>query len=639
MTQTSWGEIEDLLLAAVERTADDYERFVRRTCQDPILRDTITALRRGGSVPSGDGQTTLPLSDAAPALTSASRVGPYVVVHRLGRGGMGEVFLARDSRLDRAVALKCLLAAGAAPQDLRDRVVREARLAARINHPHVAAVHDVVEHDGRTFMVMEYVEGESLAAVLKREPLAEGRVVELGRQLAAALAAAHRVGIIHRDLKPANIQVTPDGSVKVLDFGIATAYAALASATTKTAAGVDTHAAPVHAGTPGYMSPEQMLGLALDERSDIFSLSVVLFEMATGRRPVESRDALDILLATIRVLPRVDGTGRHLSERLADVIATGLAADPSRRFQSAAEMGAALEAIGKPGAADARPGRRIAWPVAAIALVPALVWALGRISSAGYNTTLERAGAFASERPIDDVVWGAKSLVAPCVYAGLAIVFAWAVRFAVRLVALWTPAARRLAAFTRHARAAADRLAMYDPIVLAQGLASLGLLALAVAAWRFNRLMLAWGATISTGPTEAGRLWPLSPDNETERILYRFTLTVLLLLFAAGLARVIQLRRRLGTRRGAGSLGALIAVVVSLLLLIELPYRIFFHSTAMLVDFRGMRCYVIGDDHDGARSLLYCPDSKPPRNTIVDRRDPALRPSGSSESIFTPPVR
>jgi hypothetical protein len=637
MTQTSWGEIEDLLLAAVARPGDDYEQFVRCNCHDPILRDTITALFKGGSAASPAGHTTLPLRDEGPALTSASRVGPYVVLRRLGRGGMGEVFLAQDSRLDRAVALKCLVAAGAAPQDLRDRVVREARLAARINHPHVAAVHDVVEHDGRTFMVMEYVEGESLAVLLKQEPMPERRVVELGRQLAAALAAAHRVGVIHRDLKPANIQVTPDGSLKVLDFGIATAYAALASATTKTA--VDTHAAPLHAGTPGYMSPEQMLGRPIDERSDIFSLSLVMFEMATGRRPVESRDPLDILLATIRVLPRIDGTGRRISEGLGDVVAKGLAADPRHRFQSASEMGAALEGLEKPAAADTPSGRRIAWRVAVIALVPAFVWTVGKISSAGYNNTLERAGAFASERPVDDFIWGAKSLVAPFVYASLAILVVWAARFAIRIVALWAPAERRFAFLNRQARTAAERLALADPIVLAQGLASLGLVALAIVSWRFNRLMLAWGATISTGPADAGRLWPLSPGNETERVLYRAGLTVLLLLFAAGLARVIQLRRRLGTRRGIGSLGALIAVVVSLLLLGELPYRIFSHSTAMLVDFRGMRCYLIGEDTGSARSLLYCPDSKPPRNKIVDRSDPALRPTGSIESIFTPPAR
>src|SRR5262249_25140168 len=150
-------------------------------------------------------------------LPSGSHVGPYVVVHRLGRGGMGEVFLGRDPRLERRVALKCLLAPSSGGPDLRDRVIHEARAAARITPSSVAAVYDFVERDDRMFIVMEYVEGESLAAVLKSGLLPLDRVVVIGRQLAAALAAAHAGGVIHRDLKPSNIQVTPDGSVKVLD--------------------------------------------------------------------------------------------------------------------------------------------------------------------------------------------------------------------------------------------------------------------------------------------------------------------------------------------------------------------------------------------------------------------------------------
>jgi Protein kinase domain len=631
MTQTPWGEIEHLVLAAAERTnTEECAQFVQTNCQDSGLATTMTALVQGTGLPA----PRMPVEEGPP-LSAGSRVGPYLVERRLGRGGMGEVFLARDSRLDRPVALKCLVAAGVAPGDLRDRVIREARMAARINHPHVAAVHDLIEHDGRTFMVMEYVEGESLAVVLRNGPLQDARVVNLGRQLAAALASAHRVGVIHRDLKPANIQVTPDGPVKVLDFGIATAYAALATAATRAAAAVEVAAA---AGTPGYMSPEQTLGREVDERSDIFSLSVVLFEMATGRRPFDSRDPWEIMVATMRGLPRADAAGRAVPENLADLIATGLAADPRNRFQSAAEMGAALEAMGAPPVPNVVPlRRRILGAALVMAIVPVLLWALGRISSAGFNNTLERSGAFATERAVDDFVWGARSLVAPLVYGGLASILVWTLRFAVRVLALWAPAGRRIEGIAQHARTIAERMAFHDPVVLAQALATLGLLGLALVAWRFNGLLLAWGTTLSTGLTEGGRLWPLRPDNENERVLYRAVLTVLLLVFSAGLARVIQLRRRLGTRRGAGGLAALAAVIVSLLLLTEVPYRIFFKSTALRVEFRGRRCYVVGEDTIGGRSLLYCPESAPPRNVIVDTHDPAIHPSGAIESIFTPP--
>src|SRR4051812_48465743 len=199
MTDTSWGEIEALILAAAQRPPGERADVAAR-CADDRLRTTIGSLM----TMTHTSDASLPGLESAVPLHASERVGPYVVVHRLGRGGMGEVFLARDSRLDRLVALKYLLPSDQTAHEVQDRIVREARLAARISHPNVATVHDVVDHGGRTFIVMEYVEGESLATVLRREALAESRVVQIARQLAAALTAAHAVGIIHRDLKPAN---------------------------------------------------------------------------------------------------------------------------------------------------------------------------------------------------------------------------------------------------------------------------------------------------------------------------------------------------------------------------------------------------------------------------------------------------
>jgi len=274
MNQTSWVHAQELITAILEQSPDDRERFVRQHCSDPALCETLTMLlkTRGGP---GDG-LAMP---GGPDVAVGSRVGPYIILSRLGVGGMGQVFLGRDPRLDRQVALKCLLSSGEGSEDLRDRIIREARAAARLTHSHVAAVHDVVEHEGRAFIVMEYVEGESLAAVLKREALSADRVIAIGRQLAAALAAAHAGGVIHRDLKPANIQVTPDGSVKILDFGIALALGTLATTTSAADFGVAREPRGFQAGTPAYMSPEQLLGRTVDERSDLFSLSVILFEM------------------------------------------------------------------------------------------------------------------------------------------------------------------------------------------------------------------------------------------------------------------------------------------------------------------------------------------------------------------------
>jgi serine/threonine protein kinase len=636
----TWVETQELLTATFERPAGDRERFVREHFVDPALRDTIAAL----VTPFVGAGLAAATPDGQPDLPSGSHVGPYIVLHRLGRGGMGEVFLGRDPRLDRSVALKCLLTSRGCSEELRVSVIREARAAARIAHAHVAAVYDVVEHDGRTFIVMEYVEGESLAALLRREPLSSDRVVALGRQIAAALAAAHRGGIVHRDLKPANIQVTPDGSIKILDFGIAKALARLATGPPQTILSTITSAAELQPGTPAYMSPEQLLGRPIDERSDLFSLAIVLFEMATGRRPVQSLDPLEILLADVRTLPRADSFGRLIPQALADVIAKGLAADPRDRFQSALEMEAALEAVHHelfPAPVRDHPRsrvdelswpRRIGWAAAALVLIPGTLWFLGRINSAAFNATLGRSGAFAWEPAWAYVVWGSRSLVAPCVYAALATIALWAIRFVLRLIALSAPIARRLDGLMGRLRAVARRLTLEDPIVSAQGLAMLGVVALAVVAWRFNGLIRAWGANISTA--QPGQLWPLGAENESEKVLYRVVLTVLFVAFGAGLVRVLQLRARLGTRGGIGPVAALVAIVASLLLLNEVPYRILWKSAALRVDYRGSRCYAIGEDP--GRWLLYCPDGSPPRNRVVDRIDPDVRTTGVTESIFTP---
>jgi TolB-like protein/Tfp pilus assembly protein PilF len=315
-------------------------------------------------------------------LQPGTRVGPYVLLDRLGSGGMGVVYLGQDTRLQRRVALKCLTDAGA---DDRLRVLREARAAGRINHPNVATIHDVIEEGSHTFIVMEYVEGESLARRIGRERLPVTTVIALGRQLAAALAAAHAEGVIHRDLKPANVQLTRRGSAKVLDFGVAKATTSILPTTTHdlTAPTVpltprsDKNAAIIP-GTPAYMSPEQLFGEPLDERSDIYSLGVVVFEMATGRRPYEAMQGFELAMALTVPPPRADALNPAVPRELAIVIARALERDPHRRFQSAAEMEAALEALDR--APDHEGRRTVAALTPGIVLTFALVVALAGLA-------------------------------------------------------------------------------------------------------------------------------------------------------------------------------------------------------------------------------------------------------------------
>ena len=265
------------------------------------------------------------------------------------------------------------------------------------------------------------------------------------------------------------------------------------------------------------MSPEQLLGRTVDERSDLFSLSVILFEMATGRRPFQSGEPLDVLVESLKMLPRADRINPAVPERLADVIARGLAAYPQDRFQWAAEMGRALDALreelGAPGgraspapAPASQTARRIARVAGVAAAAPVALWCLGRLTSAAFNTTLERSGPFAWEPAQAYVAWGARSVVAPCVYATLAIAVLWTAQFVVRLLSLSAPVAGAVERVRRRFLAIAEKLSLDDPRVLAQGLATIGVVMLGLVTWRFRALILAWASTISTpSPGVCGR--------------------------------------------------------------------------------------------------------------------------------------
>ncbi|HLJ74136.1 MAG TPA: serine/threonine-protein kinase, partial [Thermoanaerobaculia bacterium] len=212
-----------------------------------------------------------------PMLTPDTTLGPYRLIQQIGAGGMGEVWKAEDTRLGRIVAIKILPPAVAADADALARMRREARMAAQLNHPNIATIHEIDEVDGRLFIVMEFVDGESLTKLIRRG-MAEAEICRVGRAVADALAEAHAKGIVHRDIKPDNIIVS-GSRVKVLDFGIAKQVGVIGS-DEKTATFVTQQGWIV--GTVHYMSPEQALGKSLDARTDIFSLGVVLYEAATG---------------------------------------------------------------------------------------------------------------------------------------------------------------------------------------------------------------------------------------------------------------------------------------------------------------------------------------------------------------------
>jgi TolB-like protein len=270
--------------------------------------------------------------------SAGDKLGPYEIVASIGAGGMGEVYRARDAKLGREVALKVLPAEMAHDPERLGRFHREAKALAQLDHPNIVTIHSVEECDGVHFLTMQLVVGQSLDCVIPVAGLPLDRIVEIATALGDALAAAHDKAIVHRDLKPANVMVTSEGRVKVLDFGLAKDVRPAGSGDATLTSASQTQVGVVM-GTPAYMSPEQTTGRPLDHRTDIFSLGVVLHEMATGRRPFEGTSSAELVSAILRDTPLpVTDARPDLPGDLARIIRRCLEKDPSHRVQTARDV-------------------------------------------------------------------------------------------------------------------------------------------------------------------------------------------------------------------------------------------------------------------------------------------------------------
>ena len=281
-----------------------------------------------------------------PSVEPGAELSHYRIVRLLGSGGMGDVYLARDLTLERDVAIKLLPADGRDHDDSRKDLLREAQAAAALDHPNICAVHEVGQTaDGRAFIVMQHVEGETLAAVLRRGTMPAREALTLSAQIAEALAAAHRRGIVHRDLKPQNVIVTPSGRPILLDFGLAKLVHPTPSTPGADVPGGRTIVGVVK-GTPSYMSPEQVQQRTIDGRSDVFALGAVLFECLAGRRAFDGASTSEVFERILRVHPPPVSQLRHeLHERHDELCRRMLAKDPADRFQSADEVIGAIRLL------------------------------------------------------------------------------------------------------------------------------------------------------------------------------------------------------------------------------------------------------------------------------------------------------
>jgi serine/threonine protein kinase len=319
-------------------------------------------------------------------LAAGHKLGPYEIQAPLGAGGMGEVYRARDTRLERTVAIKVLPASMASDRDRLQRFEHEARILSALNHPNLLAIYDVGSEGGIHYLVSEFLLGHTLRELLGQSLLGVRRTIDYSLQIAKGLAAAHEKGIVHRDLKPENIFVTEDGGVKILDFGLAKLSLVNAAGMT-----MSVHTVPgLVLGTVGYMSPEQVRGQTADTRSDLFAFGVVLYEMLSGKRAFQGATSADTMSLILKEdPPELTATGREIPPALESIVRHCLEKNPGRRFQSAQDVSFNLEQLSRSSgsatvgvAVPIRP-RRTVWVLQALVGVLALTGAafmMGRLT-------------------------------------------------------------------------------------------------------------------------------------------------------------------------------------------------------------------------------------------------------------------
>ena len=363
MTPERWRQVEALYHSAWEREPSQRTAFLEEACQgDEDLRREVESLLAQQSSPGAWLERPVWESSgiSSVSFTAGAQLGPYRLESVLGRGGMGEVWKARDTRLDRMVAVKV------SKQQFAERFEREARAVAALNHPNIATLHDV----GPNYLVMEYVEGES-----PKGPLPVEEALKIARQIADALEAAHRKGIVHRDLKPANIKVKPDGTVKVLDFGLAKLTREGAEPEDSPTFTMAATQAGMILGTAAYMAPEQASGKSVDKRADIWAFGVVLYEMLTGERLFQGDDVAAILASVVKDEP----DWSRLPPNVRRLLQSCLQKDPNKRLRDIGDAWHLLDDAG-PVSIPSPAKRRWLWPGVAALFAVAFAVALALVS-------------------------------------------------------------------------------------------------------------------------------------------------------------------------------------------------------------------------------------------------------------------
>src|SRR5687767_5190939 len=360
MTPERWQKVDEVLQAALDLPATERAALLAETCTgDPELQREALSLITAHDE-AGDFLEAPAMEADAQVLLEADEpdreIGPYKIVNRLGQGGMGEVFLAQDRRLGRLVALKTLPSYFVSDDERLRRFQNEARAASALNHPNILTIYEVGESDGTHFIAAEYIEGHTLRELITAGELTLGEVLDITAELLSGLSAAHAAGIIHRDIKPENIMRRPNGSIKILDFGIAKLMEPWEETTVSFAHNQTQTGALM--GTIGYVSPEQLRGVPVNERTDIWSCGIVLHEMLTGQRPFAGVTNADTIVAILDRPPAslfVSDSKVSALRQLQRIVSKALSKEAEERHRSAAEMLADLRTIERSLGQERRP--------------------------------------------------------------------------------------------------------------------------------------------------------------------------------------------------------------------------------------------------------------------------------------------
>jgi eukaryotic-like serine/threonine-protein kinase len=413
-----WREIESLYHSACDQAPEDRHSYLDRVCAgDETLRAEVESLldndEKAKVFLESDGleghQEGLKAS-----VPAGEQIGPYLVLEFLRAGGMGEVYKARDVRLDRIVAIKFLPRGFSQDPTALDRFQREARAASALNHSRICTIHDLGDHQGRPFLVMEFLEGESLRDRVAGQPVPMPELVHFAMQICDALQAAHAKGIVHRDIKPANIFVTAGGQIKILDFGLAKLvtepYSPIADTMNGTgmiAAGVTVTSPRALLGTPAYLSPEQARREEVDTRTDIFSFGVVLYQMATGRSAFRGETSGELIDAIVHQIPvRPSALNPAVPAGLDRIILKMLEKERTARYQTAEDVFADLRRLDQAGRRRSIWTARFLMALAAVTLGAALVMAIAtsKRSGGGVPEIVQRQ---LTANPVNDSVYTA----------------------------------------------------------------------------------------------------------------------------------------------------------------------------------------------------------------------------------------